>query len=192
MYAIPLKLTEILGIPLRSFGMTAYPRMSKKFISGDLKGLRETFYGYAAVVTTLFVPIAVLCFIWAPELILFLGGEAYVAALSELVLVFRIFTAYTLLLPLDRFTGVLFDSINKPDLNLYKVLVMALLNIGLNCIAVFLFRSLIGVAIGTFVFTLVGILLGMRLLQPHVSLGYSEFFGYSRTMFKSFKSYLPS
>ena len=30
MYAIPLKLTDLLGIPLRSFAMTAYPRMSKK------------------------------------------------------------------------------------------------------------------------------------------------------------------
>ena len=58
-YAIPLKLTDLLGIPLRSFTMTAYPRMSKKFIEKDVPAVRKLFYTYTGAITILFIPVAV-------------------------------------------------------------------------------------------------------------------------------------
>ena len=76
-YAIPLKLTDLLGIPLRSFTMTAYPRMSKKFIEADLPAVRKLFYTYTGAITLLFIPVAIGCFFLAEELVLFLGGDEY-------------------------------------------------------------------------------------------------------------------
>lgn len=168
MYAIPLKLTDLLGIPLRSFTMTAYPRMSKLCKEGDLTGLRKAFYGYSGAITLLFVPIALCCFIFAEELILVLGGAEYKDSMSLLILVFRIFTVYTLLLPVDRFTGVLLDSINKPHLNLHKVLFMTAANIIIDVIAVFVFHSLVLVAVGTVLFTLLGIFFGFYFLKKEL------------------------
>jgi len=147
MYAIPLKLTDLLGIPLRSFTMTAYPRMSKKSLAGDVDGVRKTFYAYSGAITLLFVPVALFCFVFAEHMILFLGGAEYSDALPLLTLVFRVFTVYTLLLPIDRFTGVLLDSINRPKLNLYKVIFMTISNIVIDIIAVFVFESLVVVAL---------------------------------------------
>ena len=77
-----------------------------------------------------------------------------------LVTIFRIFTLYTLFLPYDRFTGVLLDSINKPKLNLYKVIVMAVANVIGDVVGVFIFNSLEVVAIVTVVFTIIGSLMG--------------------------------
>ncbi|MGD1947125.1 MAG: oligosaccharide flippase family protein [Croceivirga sp.] len=170
MYAIPIKLTDLLGIPLRSFTMTAYPKMSKKFIQQDLEGVKRLFYQYTGVITLLFMPIAFFCYVLAEYLILFLGGGEYLQELPLLIVVFRIFTLYTLLLPLDRLLGVLMDSINRPKLNLIKVLVMTIANILLDLLAVFIFESLVMVAIGTVAFTVIGILLGIYMLKREIGI----------------------
>lgn len=190
MYAIPLKLTDLLGIPLRSFTMTAYPLMSKKSIQGDFDGVRKTFYTYSGAITLLFIPVAIFCYIFAEELILFLGGEEYKEALPLLTVIFRIFTVYTLLLPIDRFTGVLLDSINKPHLNLYKVIFMTIANIVVDVFAVFVFESLIVVAIGTVLFTLLGIFLGFYFLRKELQIQIRHIIPEGIFFFKNLKTYI--
>jgi len=190
MYAIPLKLTDLLGIPLRSFTMTAYPRMSKKCLAGDLEGVRKTFYAYSGAITLLFVPVALCCFVFAEYLILFLGGAEYKEELPLLTLVFRVFTVYTLLLPIDRFTGVLLDSINRPKLNLYKVIFMVISNILIDIIAVFVFESLVAVAIGTVFFTLLGIFHGFYFLRREIQIQSRQILPEGIYFFKNLKTYI--
>ena len=190
MYAIPLKLTDLLGIPLRSFTMTAYPLMSKKSIQGDFEGVRKTFYTYSGAITLLFIPVAIFCYIFAEELILFLGGEEYKDALPLLTVIFRIFTIYTLLLPVDRFTGVLLDSINKPHLNLYKVIFMTTANIVVDVLAVFVFESLVVVAIGTVLFTLLGIFLGFYYLRKELQIQSRQIIPEGIYFLKNLKTYI--
>ena len=190
MYAIPLKLTDLLGIPLRSFTMTAYPRMSKKSLAGDLEGVRKTFYAYSGAITLLFVPVAIFCFVFAEYMILFLGGSEYSNELPLLTMVFRVFTVYTLLLPIDRFTGVLLDSINRPKLNLYKVIFMTLSNILIDLVAVFVFQSLVAVAMGTVFFTLLGIFLGFYFLRKEIQIQSRQILPEGIFFFKNLKTYL--
>ena len=101
-----------------------------------------------------------MCYLASDLLILILGGSNYADSQELLNTIFYIFCGYLLLLPLDRFTGVLLDSINKPQLNLYKVIFMASANIIVDVIAVFYFESLVVVAIGTVGFTVIGIIMG--------------------------------
>ena len=190
MYAIPLKLTDLLGIPLRSFTMTAYPRMSKKSLEGDLKAVRKIFYAYSGAITLLFIPVAVFCFVFAEYLILLLGGAEYKESLPLLTTVFRVFTLYTLLLPIDRFTGVLLDSINRPKLNLYKVIFMTIANIIIDIVAVFLFESLVAVAVGTVFFTLLGIFLGFYYLKKEIQVRSRQILPEGIFFFKNLKTYL--
>lgn len=190
MYAIPLKLTDLLGIPLHSFAMTAYPRMSKKAIDGDLNGTKSIFYSYVGIITLLFFPVALVSFVFAEHLVLFLGGDEYKDALPLLTLIFRVFTVYIMLLPIDRFTGVLLDSINKPKLNLYKVLVMTFANIILNILAVFVFKSLVAVAVGTVLFTLMGIFLGFHYLKKEIQIQSRQIVSESVDFIKNLKTHL--
>jgi len=164
MYAIPMKLTDLLGIPLRAFTMAAFPKLSVMSKNLDMDTFRKTFYSYTGVITLLFIPVAVLGYIFADQLILILGGSQYRDSMPLLVSIFRIFTLYTLLLPYDRFTGVALNSLNEPRYNLYKVVVMALANIFGDLIGVFVFHSLEFVAIVTVIFTAAGIWLGNRYL----------------------------
>lgn len=190
MYAIPLKLTDLLGIPLRSFTMTAYPRMSKKAIAGDLDGVRKIFYAYSGAITLLFIPVAIFCFVFAEYLILILGGDAYADSLPLLTLVFRVFTVYTLLLPIDRFTGVLLDSINRPKLNLYKVIFMTIANVLIDVLAVFVFESLVMVALGTVLFTLLGIFLGFYFLRKEIQIQSKQILPEGIFFFKNLNTYI--
>lgn len=190
MYAIPLKLTDLLGIPLHSFAMTAYPRMSKKSIEGDLGGVKKIFYSYVGIITLLFFPVALLSFVFAEHMVLFLGGSEYIDSLPLLTLIFRVFTVYIMLLPIDRFTGVLLDSINRPKLNLYKVLVMTFANIILNVLAVFVFKSLVAVAMGTVLFTVMGIFLGFYYLKREIQIQSRQIVSESVLFLKNLKTHL--
>ncbi|MDA3930810.1 MAG: oligosaccharide flippase family protein [Prolixibacteraceae bacterium] len=189
-YAIPLKLTDLLGIPLRSFTVTAYPKMAKKSHEGDIAGLKKIFYGYNGVISLLFVPVAIVGFIFAEELVLLLGGNEYRDSLELLATIFRIFSVYSILLPIDRFTGVALDSINKPRFNFNKVVIMALANIVGDFIAVFVFNSLEAVAGVTVLFTLIGIFAGYYYLNKEIGVRIKYLFIEGIHFFKTIKTHL--
>lgn len=203
-YSIPLKLTEIIEIPLRSFTGTAFPSMSKAAIEGNLDEAKRIFYQNAGGTTLLMIPLMLLSFIFAEQIVWFLGGDDYVVSAN----IFRIFCIYGLLLPIDRFIGVGLDSINMPRHNFYKVLFMALFNIVGDLIVVFglsqiilgsswlilisqgfspddayrvahgfsLIKSLELVAVVTILFTLLGIVIGYSYMNRSLKLDKSAIF----------------
>ncbi|MDP3451592.1 MAG: hypothetical protein Q8R90_01440 [Bacteroidales bacterium] len=190
LYAIPLKLIDLLAIPLRSFSITAYPKMSKKSIDGDIEGFKKIFYTYSGAITLLFIPLAIFCYFFAEQLIIILGGSGYSDNMTTLINVFRIFVVYSILLPADRFTGVALDSINRPKFNFYKVLVMASANVIGDLIAVFWIGSLESVAIVTVLFTIIGIILGYIYLNKFVPVKVSNIFYEGVNFFKNIRQYI--
>lgn len=180
LYSIPLKLTELQQIPLRSFVATAFPKMSKASVQGKVQEVKELFYTYSGAITYLFVIMSVFTFVFAEVLVLILSGEQYLKIDPitgvNVVDIVRVFSIYGLLLPIDRMTGIGLDSINKPHINAIKVFVMVVANVIGNIIAIFVFKSLILVAVSSILFTLVGILMGMYFLDKELSLTYKEIF----------------
>jgi len=139
LYSIPLKLTEIIEIPVRSFAMTAFPKMSKASIDGNKKLVLDIFYKNAGGLFYILIPIMTFSFIFAEEFVTILGGPDY----KETASIFRIFCIYGLLLPIDRFIGISLDSINMPKQNFIKVIYMTLSNIIGDSIVVFGFYYII-------------------------------------------------
>lgn len=189
-YAIPLKLTDLLGIPLRSFGVTAFPKMAQHSINNNLEGLKKVFYEYSGAITFLFVPLAIFGIIFAEPFVLFLGGNEFRDSVPLLAFIFRIFAVYSVLLPIDRFTGITLDSINRPHLNFYKVIVMTLANIVGDIIAVFIFKSLEAVAFVTVGFTFIGIVIGYWYLNKEVDLEFKHIFAGGWQFFRKIKEFL--
>ena len=182
LFCVPLKLIEILEIPLRSFAATAFPNMSKASIQNNISEVKRFFYSYSGSMTYLFIPIAIISFIFAKEFVIILGGDKYMEATN----VFRMFCIYGILIPIDRFTGVALDSINKPKQNFYKVIFMALANIIGDLIAVFVIPIifpqinhtliLVFVALATIIMTLIGLLVGFNYLNKEINVTYKEIF----------------
>lgn len=180
LYSIPLKLTELQQIPLRSFVATAFPKMSKASVQGKTEEVRNLFYTYSGALTYLFAGLSLFTFVFAEFFVWVISGSQYLVTDPEtgfnVVHIVRVFSIYGLLLPIDRMTGIGLDSINKPKINAIKVFVMVLANIIGDCIAIFMFKSLLLVAVASIIFTLVGICMGMYFLNKELTLAYKEIF----------------
>ena len=187
LYSIPLKLTELQQIPLRSFAATAFPKMSRASIEGRTEELKKLFYTYTGAITYLFVAVSLFTFVFAEFFVLLLAGKAFLQNnpdAAQAVLIVRIFSLYGLLLPLDRMTGIALDSINRPGVNALKVLFMVLVNIIGDLLAVFVFNSLILVAVSSILFTAIGIWLGMYFLDKEMKLHVPEIFSQGIQFYK--------
>ncbi|MFT5238865.1 MAG: O-antigen/teichoic acid export membrane protein [Flavobacteriaceae bacterium] len=180
LYSIPLKLTELQQIPLRSFVATAFPKMSKASLHHQIDEVKSLFYTYSGALTYLFVGISLVTFVFAEFFVIVISGHQYLKTDPitgfNVVAIVRVFSVYGLLLPIDRMTGVGLDSINKPKINAIKVFVMVLANIIGDLIAIFIFKSLILVAIASIIFTILGIWMGMYFLDKELSLSYKTIF----------------
>jgi len=180
LYSIPLKLTELQQIPLRSFVATAFPKMSKASLQGEIQEVKKLFDVYAGAMTYLFVMMSAFTFVFAENLVFMLSGEQYLTVDSEtgdnVVAIVQVLSIYGLLLPIDRMTGVALDSLNKPHINALKVFVMVAANILGDVLAIYVFESLILVAVASILFTLLGIAIGMYFLNKQLSLSYRDVF----------------
>lgn len=203
LYSVPLKLTEVIEIPLRSFMATAYPTFSKASIEGNIEKFKKNYYTYAGAVTILLVPVLIIGFIFAREFVIILGGVKY----ENTADIFRIFAVYGLLLPIDRFTGVALDSLNRPRKNFFKVVFMTVANIlgdvfvifvmmkyvlGISLVTNFLntslhFESLFdasaqmsfyftlqGVALVTIFMTIIGMIVGYNYLRKEIDVQFKQ------------------
>jgi O-antigen/teichoic acid export membrane protein len=188
LYSIPMKITELQQIPLRSFAATAFPKMSKASIQGRLSDVKATFYTYSGAMTYLFAFISLLIFVFADFLVLVLGGAQYLGTDpvtgANTALIVRIFSIYGLLLPFERMTGIGLDSVNRPDLNFRKVLFMVIANVAGDLIAVFLFKSLAAVAVGSVIFTLFGVWLGYYFLDRELGIERRKVFSSGLNFYK--------
>ncbi len=174
LYSIPMKLTEIQQIPLRSFVATAFPKMSKASLLGKIDEVRELFYSYTGAMTYLFVFVSIITFVFAEFFVSLLGGSQYLGTDpvtgANAVIIMRAFSIYGLLLPIDRMTGIGLDSINRPGKNLIKVTFMVVANVIGDLVAVFVFKSLLVVAIASILFTIIGVWVGFHFLNYELHL----------------------
>jgi O-antigen/teichoic acid export membrane protein len=186
LYAIPLKYVELIEIPLISFATTAFPKLSKASLDNDRNRFREIFYSYTGIVVFLFIGIAIVSLFLNKYFILIIGGSKYMESLTALSYVMVVFILYCTLLPLDRFTGVALDSLNKPQRNFQKVIYMTTANILGDLFAVFgmhwLFPELpvttllFCVAVASIVFALIGIFVGYRFLRQEIDISFWQIF----------------
>jgi O-antigen/teichoic acid export membrane protein len=170
-YAVPLKFAEAVEIPLRSFTATAFPRLSQSLKKGN-QYFKSMLFSYTFWSTTILLP-AVLALSLFPSFFLqFIGGAQYADSLPTQTSILYIICFYILILPLDRYSGVALFALDKPKLNFYKIFIMLVANIIFDCIAVFVFNSLLYVAFATLIFTILGIFLGWNMLFRETEIKY--------------------
>jgi len=81
-------------------------------------------------------------------------------------------------------TGIGLDSINQPRVNAIKVLLMLVANIAGDLIAIYVFESLVLVAVGSILFTVVGIYVGFRFLDQQIGLRFKNIFSQGWDFYK--------
>lgn len=200
LYSIPIKFTEIIEIVLRAFTATAFPKLSKASIENNPDEFRKVFYAYSGALTLLLFPIAIISALFAREFVILLGGSQYKAFADGLSIIMFMFIIFSLLVPIDRFTGISLDSINRPDKNFYKVVIMTSINILGDLIAVFLLPALfpsisvmtvlIFVSVGSIFFQMAGLLTGFYLLNKEIPLKFTLIFKEGWNFYRETYTYL--
>ncbi len=163
-YNVPLRLVEVIEMPLKSALNVGFPKFSGLHNNGMKKELNIIVGKYIGVLTLLYFPFMLLLFFFAEELVLLTGGEQYIEAAP----IFQIFIVYGLIIPFDRITGVVLDAVGKPKLNSRKVFYMALTNIIGDIIVLNLFDSLELVALVTVLNVIVGAFVGFYLVSTNI------------------------
>ena len=161
LYAVPLKLTELFEIPLRSLSTTAFPQLAGHFNHQDRGAFKYSFVQYVSWSYLLYLPALLGAFMLAPWLVVLLGGQAY----AETASVFRVLILFGLFLPVNRMTGIALDALQLPKLNFYKVAAMAAINIAGDWIAIQYTHDLNWVAFVSVLNAATGAVLGWWLLQ---------------------------
>ncbi|MFT5250905.1 MAG: O-antigen/teichoic acid export membrane protein, partial [bacterium] len=161
----------------------------KASLHNQIDEVKSLFYTYSGALTYLFIPISLVTFVFAEFFVILISGHQYLKTDPvtgfNIVHIVRVFSICGLLLPIDRMTGVGLDSINKPKINAIKVFIMLLANVIGDLIAIFIFKSLIIVAVASIAFTIIGIWMGMYFLDKELSLTYKEIFSSGITFYKT-------
>lgn len=165
LYSVPLKLFEIVEIPLRSFVATALPTMSRFFNSGEKSKISDFFERTSGLFTVVLIPFVLLGLLFAEPLVRILGGEGY----AESANIFRVFAVFALLMPLDRYSGVALDILNRPALNFIKVGLMLLVNIAGDVLVIYISGKVFPVAVVSILTFTTGVVFGMVFLKKYIS-----------------------
>ncbi|MDP9081768.1 MAG: oligosaccharide flippase family protein [Bacteroidota bacterium] len=155
-YSIPQKLIEAIEIPVRSFASVAMPRATSLFQHQKAGELRLMFYKQCGFLTAIIFPMLLMFFFFPSFIVNMLGGGKY----HESALLLQIFCFYAALIPLDRYCGVLLDAGNRPQKNTLKVLIMLVTNVTLDVVALWLGAGVYGVAAGSTITFLLGVIVG--------------------------------
>lgn len=167
LFNVPTRILEIVEMPLRSFAITAMPQFARLYAEKAYAALRLEFEKKAGLVFYLLLPISIGCFVFADWVVLIIGGKGY----AESAVLLRFFASYMAILPLDKFAGVMLDTINRPNINFYKVMIQLAVNIIGDFLGIYLFGNLESVAVVSTATFLAGVIFGYAML--HKEMGFS-------------------
>lgn len=167
-YAIPFKIVEMLELPIRSISMVGYNQFSQAVTNGSPILLRGLMARYAIIMSILTLPVIIGIGLF-PDLVLnILGGQQYAGSFGEMRIMLYMLIIYGIMLIPDRLTGIALEAMRRPELNTLKITAMTICNILGDVIAVFVFKSLIGVVFATVSFVILGVSLGYLLIPKEI------------------------
>ncbi len=173
-YNIPVRLMELIEIPLRSMVSTGMASIAKAYNRNNLKEVGYILQKYAGTLSVAFIPIALVAISLADVGVGLLGGGKYLG--TEAANFYRISMIFAIFYSIDRFIGVSLDVIQQPRINFIKVLLMSLMNIVGDFAGILIFGNIYGVALGTLFPLCIGIFFGYHHLRKHVNFKLSNVF----------------
>ncbi|WP_421752960.1 lipopolysaccharide biosynthesis protein [Croceimicrobium sp.] len=166
LYQVPNRLVNLIDIPLRALVSFSFPSLARSNKSGDDEAFKREFEAATAFAFVLLLPMAIGAFIFAEPLVLLMGGEKYL----DSAIILRIFAIFMAFSALDRYAGVGLDVLNRPQINMRKVIVMLSVNIIGDILVLYFFESLPWVAAISIITFSVGTLLGFYYMRDRVPL----------------------
>jgi O-antigen/teichoic acid export membrane protein len=144
-YNLGGKLNQIVEIPLLSLATSGSPVLAGHYNNDEKDKMMFVMKKMVGMLTLPLIALAILSIIFAEPVIAILGGKDYIN--TQAPNLFRIFMCFSILAPTDRFFALTLDTIHKPQINFYKILVMLTINLIADYVGVILFKSPYAIAL---------------------------------------------
>ncbi|MDC0230571.1 oligosaccharide flippase family protein [Aureispira] len=171
-YGVATRMVVLIALPLNSIVKVAFPLLSALVNKGEIRVMRNTLEKYIGILSFLYLPLVFILYLISTHLILFIGGENYI----DSVIVFQIFLGAAIFISFNKLVGVALDSLGLPNLNFYRLLLMALVNILGDIFVLYFYQSIELVALVTLVNILVGVTVGYLMLRKEIGLSLNSIF----------------
>lgn len=177
-YSIAIRITNIVEVPTGTIAAIVFPQSARRAAlegNGAAKYLYEKSVG---VIIALLLPGLVLLYACPGLVVRFIAGSQY----AESIPILRVSIFFCLFIPFARQFGTILDSIGRPKLNFYIVLMSATVNVGLN----FLFISragIIGAAYGTLCASIFCFIVSQVVLKKQLGVNVLNTFRYAWTFY---------
>lgn len=169
-YNLSGKLLQIIEIPLVSFAASNMPVMSGYYNTGNKEKMMYVMKKMVGMLSMVIFFIAIFSIIFAEPIIRVIGGVKYLD--TEAPNLFRVFMSLAILYPADRFFALTVDVINKPKVNLYKILAMLFINIIGDYLALTIYKSVYSIALVNIVPMIVSIIITYIALSEYAKFSF--------------------
>lgn len=143
-YNPAIRIANLVEVPTLAIASIVFPRVPEKMRQQGKGGVRDIYTKSVSLILATMVPIVVVLYIFAEDVIRLIFGAPYLDAAPIL----RVTLFYTLIVPFNRQFGTIMDSLRNPKINFYLLVMVAVLNVVFNYIFLQMF-GLIGSAYGT-------------------------------------------
>ncbi|MGV3706048.1 MAG: oligosaccharide flippase family protein [Arcticibacter sp.] len=153
------RILQFIEIPLQAISTLLMPKGVATLKERGMAGIKDLYEKSSALVVLTMLPVLLLFFIFADEIIRLIAGNQF----GQAAVLLRIILVYSLLKPFGRNAGVILNAIGKARINFLMILIPTAINLILNY---FLIKQMgvIGSPIATFISVFVGFVFNQYVL----------------------------
>lgn len=129
-YNTAIRVSTLIEAPTLAVASIVFPKSAEIIKTGGKEAVKDVYEKSVASILAITLPALIIGIIFPEEIILIIAGKEYLD--STYLLQITIF--YSFFIPFARQFGTIFDSIGKPKLNFYFVILNAVLNLIFNYI----------------------------------------------------------
>ena len=157
-YQLATKVMEGVELVLRSFAQPALPKIAQYWGEENFANAKAYIHQSMGTLYLMLTPVLIGMFLGAPIIVQVLAGSGYESA----VVIMRMLTVFGLMLPLDRFYGVMLDATGRAKVNTIKIALMVSCNLLGDALVITFTDHLGWVALVTGLNMAVGLIIGYR------------------------------
>ncbi|TAH27679.1 MAG: flippase [Cytophagales bacterium] len=182
-YNVALRVTNLVEVPTISIAEIVFPQSAKRMESQGKEGVKYLYEKSVGVIMAIVLPALVVVMVLPKFIITIIADERYLSTVPLL----QITVLYTIFVPFARQFGTVLDSMGKPQINFYFVVIGAIINATLNYFFIKNF-GIIGAAYGTLLSFTINFILNQIVLKKILNVEVLKVFYYMIEFYKEYWS----
>ena len=180
-YNIAIRITNLVDIPTSSVASIVFPQSALRMKTQGLPAIKYLYEKSVGIILALLLPSLLLLFLFSELVIDLIAGSNYL----EVLPVLKVTILYCLLIPFGRQFGTIIESIGKPKLSFFIVIITASINMGLNYIMISRY-GVVGAAYSTLFANCIGFIMAQVILRRELGVNFFNTFRFALKFYPDF------